>query len=153
MYKRQNLNKENYIESLISKNLIENNHRVNYSLIPDVNFNKKIEKKIQDKLDKYTNTLSIDDKNKIAYIAKSLEKRQSQVDDPEILPKVTKSDIPLKRSYISPNKSDANYFYKTGTNGLVYHSMIFPCKSLTKNELEISSLFSDNITNLSLIHI
>ena len=147
---KDNLNKENYIESLISKNLIENNHRVNYSLIPDVNFNKKIEKKIQDKLDKYTNTLSIDDKNKIAYIAKSLEKRQSQVDDPEILPKVTKSDIPLKRSYISPNKSDANYFYKTGTNGLVYHSMIFPCKSLTKNELEISSLFSDNITNIGL---
>ena len=28
--------------------------------------------------------------------------------------------------------------------------MIFPCKSLTKNELEISSLFSDNITNIGL---
>ena len=37
----ENLKSENYIENLIEKNLILNKHRLNYSLIPDTEFNKK----------------------------------------------------------------------------------------------------------------
>ena len=71
---------------------------------------------------------------KLLPLAEALEKRQERIDDPEILPKVTKDDIPLSRNYPNPDISIVNnienYFYKSGTNGLVYHSMLFPCEAL-----------------------
>ena len=38
---KSNLQSERYVEGLIEKHLIKNSHRLNYSLIPDINFNKK----------------------------------------------------------------------------------------------------------------
>ena len=46
--------------------------------------------------DTTTNTL------KSAKLANDLEKRQNSIDDPEVLPKVTKEDIPKTRNYASP---------------------------------------------------
>ncbi|NCU88090.1 MAG: Zn-dependent peptidase, partial [Proteobacteria bacterium] len=43
-----------------------------------------------------------------------------------------------------------DYFYKSGTNGIVYHSMIFPCDALDENELEVASLFSNTLTDIGL---
>ena len=36
---KNNLKKENYIENLIEKKIINNQHRVNYFLAPDIEFN------------------------------------------------------------------------------------------------------------------
>ena len=47
---KNNLKTDNYIENLIDKNLIKNNHRLTYSLIPDTELNKKNEEKIKYKL-------------------------------------------------------------------------------------------------------
>ena len=43
-----------------------------------------------------------------------------------------------------------NFFYNAGTNGITYHSMIFPCKNLSIDEFKISSLFSNTITDVGL---
>jgi Zn-dependent M16 (insulinase) family peptidase len=83
-------------------------------------------------------------KKKLIKLANDLEKRQNSSDDPEVLPKVTKEDIPKTRNYASPltftKNESTNYFYKTGTNGIVYHSMIFPCEALDENELKSCQL-------------
>ena len=151
---KNNLKSDNYIENLIDKSLIKNNHRLTYSLIPDPQLNKKNEEKIQNKVFEITKNFSSDDKKKLIKLANDLEKRQNSIDDPEVLPKVTKEDIPITRNYASPiafsNNESANYFYKTGTNGIVYHSMIFPCEALDKNELEVASLFSNTLTDIGL---
>ena len=101
-----------------------------------------------------TQNLSNDDKEKMIKLAAALEARQEQDDDPELLPKVTKDDIPKQRNYARPliNNSDnhSNYFYKTGTNGIVYHSMLFPCDSLTIEELKIANLFASTLTDIGL---
>ncbi len=97
------LKSENYIENLIEKRILFlNQHRLNYSLIPDTEFNKKNEEKIQQKVIEKTRDLSQKDKEDIVRLANELESRQNAHDDPEILPKVTKDDIPLSRTYASP---------------------------------------------------
>ena len=151
---KNNLKSDNYIENLIDKNLIKNNHRLTYSLIPDTELNKKNEEKIQNKVFEITKNFSSDDKEKLIKLANDLEKRQNSIDDPEVLPKVTKEDIPKTRNYASPltftKNESTNYFYKTGTNGIVYHSMIFPCETLDENELKVASLFSNTLTDIGL---
>ena len=151
---KNNLKTDNYIENLIDRNLIKNNHRLTYSLIPDTELNKKNEERIQNKVFEITKNFSSDDKEKLIKLARDLEKRQNSIDDPEVLPKVTKEDIPKTRNYVSPitfaKNESTNYVYKSGTNGIVYHSMIFPCEALDKNELEVASLFSNTLTDIGL---
>jgi len=151
---KNNLKTENYIENLIDRSLIKNNHRLTYSLIPDTELNKKNEEKIQNKIFEITKNFSSDDKEKLIKLANDLEKRQNSIDDPEVLPKVTKEDIPKTRNYASPiafaKDKSTDYFYKSGTNGIVYHSMIFPCDALDENELKIASLFSNTLTDIGL---
>ncbi len=151
---KNNLKTENYIENLIDRSLIKNNHRLTYSLIPDTELNKKNEEKIQNKVFEITKNFSSDDKEKLIKLANDLEKRQNSIDDPEVLPKVTKDDIPKTRNYASPiafaKDKSTDYFYKSGTNGIVYHSMIFPCDALDENELEVASLFSNTLTDIGL---
>lgn len=151
---KNNLKTDNYIENLIEKNLIKNNHRLTYSLVPDTELNKKNEEKIHNKVLDITKGLSEQDKEQLVKLANDLEERQNTIDDPEVLPKVTREDIPKIRKYASPltsdNKESRNYYYKTGTNGIVYHSMIFPCDALEKDELKIASLFSNTLTDIGL---
>ena len=151
---KSNLKTDNYIENLIDRNLIKNSHRLTYSLIPDTELNKKNEEKIKNKVFEITKNFSSDDKEKLIKLANDLENRQNSIDDPEVLPKVTKEDIPKKRNYASPisfsENESTNYFYKTGTNGIVYHSMILPCEALDENELKIASLFSNTLTDIGL---
>ena len=100
---KNNLKTDNYIENLIDKNLIKNNHRLTYSLIPDTELNKKNEEKIQNKVFEITKNFSSDDKEKLIKLANDLEKRQNSIDDPEVLPKVTKEDIPKTKKLCISN--------------------------------------------------
>ena len=151
---KEKLKSKNYIENLINEKIINNTHRVNFSLAPDPEFNIKKDQIIKEKIIEKSKKLSSKDKEKIIHLASELKRRQESEDDPEILPKVTKQDIPLDRNYAVPqivkNGSVNNYFYKSGTNGITYHSMIFPCNSLSFDEFKISTLFANSITDVGL---
>ena len=148
---KNNLKKDNYIEMLIEKKIINNSHRVNYCLAPDIDFNSKNDKKIQEKIDEKSKNLSTEDKRRIIELTKNLKLRQEKEDNPEILPKVTKDDIPKTRAYCESKskKNDTNnYFYKVGTNGITYHSIILPCNPLSNEEFKIASLFTNTLTDV-----
>ena len=150
---KNNLKKDNYIESLIEKKIISNPHRVNYCLAPDVDFNSKNEKKIKEKINEKSKNLSIKDKERIIELTKNLKLRQEKSDNPELLPKVTKDDIPKTRAYcksVSNKDDNKNYFYKVGTNGITYHSIILPCSPLTNDEYKIASLFTNTLTDVGI---
>ena len=150
---KNNLKKDNYIESLIEKKIISNPHRVNYCLAPDVDFNSKNEKKIKEKINKKSKNLSIKDKERIIELTKNLKLRQEKSDNPELLPKVTKDDIPKTRAYcksVSNKDDNKNYFYKVGTNGITYHSIILPCSPLTNDEYKIASLYANTLTDVGI---
>ena len=151
---KEKLKSKNYIENLISEKIINNQHRVNFSLAPDIDFNNKKDQKIKDKIEQKSKKLSSEEKEKIVQLATQLKMRQESIDNPEILPKVTKQDIPLSRSYAKPeiikDGNIGNYFYKAGTNGITYHSMIFPCDSMSLDEFKVSSLFANTLTDVGL---
>ena len=150
---KDKLNKDNYIENLIEEKIINNPHRVNYCLAPDIEFNSKNEKIIKEKIDEKSKNLTLEDKERIIELTKNLKIRQEKSDDPEILPKVTKEDIPKMRTYAkseSYKDDNKNFFYKVGTNGITYHSMIFPCSPLTEDEFKIASLFTNTLTDVGI---
>ncbi len=151
---KNNLNQSGYIEKLIQEKIINNMHRINYSLIPDTDFNHKQQQEIKNKINDKTNKLSDQEKNQIIKINKELKKRQEKIDDIDILPKVSKKDIPSKRIYAEPlvqiNQNQKNYYYKTGTNGITYHSMIFPSQPLTDEEFKVASLFANTLTDVGI---
>ena len=150
---KDKLNKDNYIENLIEEKIINNPHRVNYCLAPDIEFNSKNEKIIKEKIDEKSKNLTLEDKERIIELTKNLKTRQEKSDDPEILPKVTKEDIPKIRTYAkseSYKDDNKNFFYKVGTNGITYHSMIFPCSPLTEDEFKVASLFTNTLTDVGI---
>ena len=151
---KENLKKVNYIEGLIEKKLINNDHRLNYSLIPDSSHNKKNEEKLLTKIQEKSESLTVKDKVEINSLTKDLRERQNKEDDPEILPKVTKQDIPLKRNYPKvdefKNNQTTNHYYKTGTNGITYHSALYPCANLNTEEFKIASLFAYTLTDVGI---
>ncbi|GIS24939.1 MAG: hypothetical protein CM15mP126_1820 [Gammaproteobacteria bacterium] len=148
---KNNLKKEKYIEALIETKIINNPHRVNYCLAPDVEFNSKNEQKIKEKINEKSKKLSEKEKERIIELTKNLKLRQEKQDNPELLPKVTKADIPKTRSYSkSVSIDDKNYFYNVGTNGITYHSIILPCSPLTKDEFKIASLFTNTLTDVGI---
>ena len=150
---KENLKKERYIEKLIEEKIINNQHRINYCLAPDINFNSKKEKKIQEKISEKSKNLSATDKKRIIELAKNLKARQEKSDNPEILPKVTKDDIPKSREYAKSQSfedDNKNFYYKVGTNGITYHSIILPCDPLTQDEFKIASLFTNTLTDVGI---
>ena len=150
---KENLKEERYIEKLIEERIINNQHRINYCLAPDINFNSEKEKKIQEKISEKSKNLSANDKKRIIELAKNLKARQEKSDNPEILPKVTKDDIPKSREYAKSQSfedDNKNFYYKVGTNGITYHSIILPCDPLTQDEFKIASLFTNTLTDVGI---
>ena len=145
------ISKKGYLEELISTNLIKNQHRLNYELKPDPKFNENLENFFSSTLRSKEKALTDKDVGKLNDLAKALKDRQEAVDDVEILPKVTKQDIPLKREYthVSFLKNNRSV-YEVGTNGLMYSDFLFPCKSLSSQELLFSSLYTFILTEVGL---
>ena len=74
-----------------------NQHRLNYELKPDSKFNEKLENFFSTTLTNKEKSLTDNEKVEINDLADALKARQDAEDDVEILPKVTRADIPLKR--------------------------------------------------------
>ena len=152
---KESLKTDNYLEKLIEKHLINNPHRVNYELKPDPGLNEKKEEEIKNYLEEKTKNLSQQEKDELNALAKDLKNRQEFKDNPDILPEVTVADIPLTRKFPSAIRNasseiNKDFYYKTGTNGLVYHSLIYPCQDLTMEELSASRSYSELLTDLGL---
>ena len=148
---KEKISKEGYIEGLIESALLANSHRLTYELKPDSRFNDNLEEYFSSTLKEKEETLTDLDKNKINKLADDLKARQEADDDASLLPKVTIEDIPLKREYSQSNALVGNRsIYEVGTNGLVYSDFLFPCSSLTNEELLFSSLYTFIITEVGI---
>jgi Zn-dependent M16 (insulinase) family peptidase len=148
---KEKIAKEGYIESLIESALLANSHRLTYELKPDSKFNDNLEEYFSSTLKEKEETLTDLDKSKIMKLADDLKTRQEADDDASLLPKVTIEDIPLKREYSKSSEIvGSRSIYEVGTNGLVYSDFLFPCSSLTNEELLFSSLYTFIITEVGI---
>ena len=67
----------------------------------------------------------------------ALTRRQSEVEDLEILPKVTLEDVPKDHLYPEPIVTGPVTAYAAGCNGIVYHQLIRELPVLNKADWQL----------------
>jgi Zn-dependent M16 (insulinase) family peptidase len=151
---RAELDNPRFIPDLIQHWLLDNSHRVRLVLSPDTNLNTALAEAETNRLSAIQATLSDDDKQAIVTQAEALAVRQAEEDDPEILPKVTKEDIPAD---IASFKGRTTYCHQlkttladTATNGIVYQQVIIDLPELTEDQREYLPLLVGSMTELGL---
>lgn len=124
-----------FIHEAVTRLLLNNAHRVRYSLRPDRSISAESKRLEEAQLNALQQRLSASEKQELIAQAQALEERQAQVDDADILPKVTLADVRPEVSYLAPSARDLQGLpsseYVVGTNGLVYQQLIADLPALS----------------------
>jgi hypothetical protein len=130
---RESIKDPEYIKNLVRDLLLENNHRVRLSFLPEAELNQRKEALEAKRLAEIKSRMVEQDKENIVAVSKALDARQKQDDDVNILPKVSVEDIPEGMSIPVGIKQSTELpitYYQQGTNGLVYQEIIYEMPAL-----------------------
>ena len=141
-----------YFKQLVQELLIDNNHRVCLTLEPDHSLSQQKEEAELKKLQALKSTLDEEQKQAIIDRSIALIKRQEQVDDESILPKVGVEDVP-EEMYIASGddrmiKQMPAGIYQQGTNGIVYQQMIVELPKMDSTLIDVLPLYTRCMTEL-----
>lgn len=147
---REDIQDSNYIPSLVRELLLNNPHRLTYTMNPDKQLSEHRQVAEQSRLE--TMYKSMDDKQKqqVKDLAVALQQRQNEVDDVSILPTVTRQDIPDDIAIAEPSSEhhQQQISFDAGTNGLVYHQLVLPWPKLTPEDLPYLGLLAQFYTEM-----
>ncbi|MDD2892798.1 MAG: insulinase family protein [Halothiobacillaceae bacterium] len=138
---RERVQNPDYIKGLVRRLLLDNPHRVRLALVPDTELAaRKVALETQ-RLAEMKARMSDADKQSVVALAQALQLRQAQQDDPDILPEVTRADIPATLHTPTAHHVDAaprrSTWFDASTNGLVYSQVVMPLPALSEDELEL----------------
>ncbi|MBN0988655.1 insulinase family protein [Amphritea pacifica] len=140
-----------FIPSMV-RELLDNPHRVRLTLRPDAKLAAKRDAAEAAKLEKICQSLDEKQKQAVIQQAEALERRQNQVDDETLLPKVTIVDVPAQMRIPHGTEESLQgfryHFYPQGTNGLVYEQVIIDLPALSEAEQQLIPLYSHCLTEL-----
>lgn len=149
---REDAAKPGFISSLVRELMLDNPHRVTLTLRPDSQISERRNRAEIERLAKAKAELSEDEASGIVQLASALAARQAEVDDPDILPKVTladvPSDLPIPIPEINQIKAGKVTTYAQGTNGLVYQHLIIDTPELPESLTPYLSMYSSYLTEL-----
>ena len=148
-----------FMQDTVQRLLLNNRHRVRYTLKPDDGINEEAKRLEEASLETIRQSLSDDDKQRILDQAEALKARQAQEDDPGMLPQVTLEDVKPDVGYMAPTvgaptvgTSAVNTAqsggslpvteYVVGTNGLVYQQLILDLPALNNEQLSWMPFFT-----------
>ena len=134
---RERVKDRDYLPGLIRSLLLDNPHRVRLVVTPDIGLSASRESAEAARLSEMRENLSSEHTAEILDLAERLRARQSQKDDPDVLPRVALSDIPAETPSPEPvieSGTPTHYCYTAGTNGLVYQQWVSPLPALTTTE-------------------
>ena len=141
---RQDIKDPNFIKNLARRLLLDNPHRVRLVMAPDTGLSARQSQQEQQRLAQIAATLNAADRQRIQEQAQALQIRQTQEDDPELLPKVTLQDVPLDLKIPEGVSRPVNQlpasWYAQGTNGMVYQQLILDLPELDPQELDLLPL-------------
>ncbi len=129
-----------FVQSRVRDLLLNNRHRVRYSLIPDRGLNAESKRLEESRLADIKAGLSDTQLQGIIQQTEALQQRQASDDDPGLLPQVTLEDVTPDVKYIAPtlkpviNERPATE-YVAGTNGILYQQLIADLPPLTPEQL------------------
>ncbi|HBW84038.1 MAG TPA: peptidase M16 [Gammaproteobacteria bacterium] len=149
---RERVLEREYVPGLIKRLLLDNPHRLTLTLKPSLTLAGEKRKAEKEKLETIKARLSPGEKKQIIEQTLALTRRQSQADDPDLLPKVGLEDVPPK--IVEPLRIDKVLsrshaplsFYEQGTNGLAYQQVVLPLPQLSPEQLDILPLYASCLT-------
>ena len=153
---RERVSDRSYISGLIKRLLLDNPHRLTLTLKPSLTLAGEKQKTEQEKLATIKTNLDSAEKKRIIEQSLALAKRQSQADNPELLPKVGLEDVPPKIfepariNEILPSSQASVAFYGQGTNGLAYQQIVLPLPQLSPEQIEILPLYTSCLTEFGI---
>ena len=140
---REKIQNPRFIPDLIQDWILDNTHRVRFTMKPDADLSAEKEAEEKARLQAIQDNLSDEEKQAIVSQALALKARQEQDDDPSILPEVTKDDVPAEIKNLKPTQQQAKVSaYRTGTNGLTYNQLVLALPDLTEQEQAVLPLFN-----------
>ncbi len=149
---REDIKDPEFIKNLVRELLLENQHRVRLTLRPDENLSQRKEEAEKNHLATMRAAMSDADKQQVIQRTEALAERQSQEDNPEMLPKVGLDDVPAEITIPYAEKKTVagteSSIYKQGTNGLVYHEIVCELPELNETELALLPYYSSCLTEL-----
>ena len=151
--------KERYLENLICKYLIDNKNRLCLTVLPDKNFNKKIEKTLQNKIKSICNKIPKKERNNFFEQIKNdnqkLTEYQQLPESPELcnlIPHLSSKELSInvKKDSITRSKLlDVDIYENQATvNGIVYFDLCFPVDLLEPKDYKYLPFYASVLTDL-----
>ena len=141
-----------FIPNLVQTWLLDNPHRITLTLAPDAQLSKRKEEAEKAKLAQIQETLSQEQKQQIVEQALALEARQAIIDDPDLLPEVTKEDIPVDIKNYQGHEQTLEGLkvtdYVCGSNGISYQQIVIDLPELSEQEQQLMPFFSSCLTEV-----
>ncbi|MBX2807115.1 MAG: insulinase family protein, partial [Cellvibrionaceae bacterium] len=151
---RKDIQQDGFVQQLVKRLLLNNQHRVTYTLRPDEQLQARQMAAETAALTTLKNNLSEAQKQAIIDQATALDLRQQQQDDNDILPKVTLDDIPNTIQYPTGTRHCAGtakiHTYAVGSNGLSYQQRITPLPALSDEQLSTLPWYKLCLTEVGL---
>ncbi|CAO3606883.1 unnamed protein product [Cunninghamella blakesleeana] len=142
----------NFFESRIDKYLLNNNHKLTYTMTPDANYNNNLNADEQLRLSKKVEKLTESDKKDILEQGELLLKNQDRTEDLSCLPTLKLSDIASKTKRTTLDHSGICntpvQWRTTGTNGITYFRAISNLPPLSDELKMYLPLFCDALLSL-----
>tara|TARA_R110001583_G_scaffold606_5_gene5436 strand:- start:118 stop:3075 length:2958 start_codon:yes stop_codon:yes gene_type:complete len=142
-----------YIKTLVRERLLDNNHRVRLSLLPDADLNLRRQRNDQAQLGRLLESLNKQQYQGLIDQAAALQARQDQPQDPEVLPRLSLQDIPvdLKVPQAKGGGSLAGMpisCFEQSNNGLVHQQLIIELPYLEEELLQLLPYYTACLTEL-----
>ncbi len=142
---------QQFIPQLVQQLLLDNAHRLTYSMVPDSLLAERRDAAEEARLAQLQAAMSEADEEQVKQLAEALNERQMQIDDASILPQVTREDIPSDTRIPEPTSSgQPHVYYAEGTNGLVYHQLVLPWPELQADDLPYLALMAQLYTEVGI---
>lgn len=146
------LEQPDFIQSLTRRSLLGNPHRVRVVMVPDKTLSARQQRATRLLLARLKSSLSAPEKARLVEQATALQARQNELNDPDILPKVGLEDVPPDLRIPEGQKDAVGgipvSWYRQGTNGLVYQSVVAELPVLTPEQTELLDLYCAFLTEV-----
>ncbi|WP_421863341.1 insulinase family protein [Motiliproteus sp.] len=148
----EKIRQPNYVQQLVQRLLLDNQHRVRLTLRPDNGLSKRRDQGEADKLAAIKSSLSDEQKQWLLDRAAALKERQNQQDDESVLPRVGLDDVPEQIRIPEGEQAELScgrrVFYGRGTNGLVYQQLLVELPQLTDEQQQLLPYYTSCMTEL-----
>ena len=136
---REKASQPGFMQNAVQRLLLNNSHRVRYTLKPDADLNAQKAAREQAVLAEKRAAMTSQELDAVKAQALALEARQAAEDDPDLLPQVTLADVTPEMSYTAPTAEYDDGLptteYVTGTNGIVYQQLLLDLPALTPEQM------------------